>query len=520
MPNQAKDDKASSGPSKSSSSSASSKGANNSASQRGQTVSSSKPSSSGGNNSASQRGATVSSSKPSASSSVSKPSVSSSKSSFAGQERSGTGRSYSPASQGGAQNSASQRGAVVSASRPSPQGQVKTGFASAYRQVADTARSVGVTSIGGAKTPAQPSFRQSEVASMKNMDGMYADAKKSLLDTIAGPESAGRYDVMYGGSRFTDFSKHPGQYVTITSGPNKGKKSSAAGKYQFLESTWNSLADDLGLKDFSPASQDAAAFEYARREYQRKTGLDLEKDLVSQDPQKISSIARNLSGKWTSLPGGIEQGITSKQFVQSFTDKYMGPTIPDRPTNVGAGLMAGLPSSGPAPASPPQPAQQTAYVDPMVVKVDAPTKASPSFKEKYLSTPEAGPTPAAKPQTQVAEAPKELTTGQKIAAGAIDIGAGFIPVVGTGLGVVNAGLQLTGNQTIGERIVAGLGDNQYVPDSSRGQDRDYQSVAEASTMNATANDVSASYDGVIIPTFDRFVNTYLGPTPEQKWARA
>lgn len=183
MPNQEKDDKVTS------SSSASARGANNSASQRGQTVSSSKPSPSGGNNSASQRGATVSSSKPSTS--VPKSSSPSSGSSYAGQERSGTGRSYtSPSrSESGGNNSASQRGAVVSASRPASQPSAGSGFASAYRQVADTARSAGVTSIGGAKTPGQqPSpmggFRQAEIQSMNNLYGYEKEAVKVLS---AGP---------------------------------------------------------------------------------------------------------------------------------------------------------------------------------------------------------------------------------------------------------------------------------------------------------------------------------------------
>ena len=368
--------------------------------------------------------------------------------------------------------------------------------------------------------PEQPSFRQSETASMNNMASMYADGRRALTDTIAGPESAGRYDVIYGGSRFTDFSDHPGKYVTIASGPNRGLKSSAAGKYQFLERTWDSLAKQLGLTDFSPESQDTAAFEYARQEYQRRTGRDLQSDVVSQDPQRIAEIGRALSGKWTSLPGGIEQGITSKQFVKSFTDKYMGPTIPDRPTDVGGTMVAGLPSSGPTPPSRPQQGAQTAYVDPMVVKVDRPaTQAAPAaspqrFQERYLALPSGGPTPAGRPQTQVAEAPKELTTGQKVAAGMIDVGAGFIPVVGTGLGIVNAGLQLTGNQTIGQRLVAGMGESDGLPPEQVKEDKEY-AVAKAPEQEAPAP-VAAP----IIPKVERFVNTYLGPTPDQKWSRA
>lgn len=404
-----------------------------------------------------------------------------------------------------------------------PASSIGTGFSSAYRQMADTARSAGVTSIGGGLMPSQPSFRQAENQSMESMNRMNRDARTALMETIAGPESNGRYDAIYGGSRFNDFSDHPRTAVTIKSGPNKGRKSTAAGKYQFTAPTWDEYAEKLQLDSFSPEDQERAAYELAKDRYRTRTGRNLETDLVSQNPDKIANIGKSLAGTWTSLPGGIEQGIGQNKFVQSFNDKYMGPTIPDRPSDVGGTMLAGLPSDGPVPSSRPQQPSQTAYVDPMVVKVDQPAQATPEprvaqvdrFKEKYLGTPATGPTPAARPK--VAEAPKELTTGQKIAAGAIDIGAGFIPVVGTGLGIVNAGLQLTGNQTIGQRLVAGLGEGTgEPPPPSQGSDRDYP----VTTMETPPVEIAAAAPAPIIPPVQRFVSTYLRPTPRDKWSRA
>lgn len=140
----------------------------------------------------------------------------------------------------------------------------------------------------------------------------------AFLDAIAKSESNGRYDVVYGGGRVSDLSRHPGKYVTIQSGPNKGKKSSAAGRYQFLERTWNQYANKLGLKDFSKKSQDRAAWELAKDTYKAKTGGDLQADLESGDPKAATKAASALSGVWTSLPKGIEQGQTAKQFASNY----------------------------------------------------------------------------------------------------------------------------------------------------------------------------------------------------------
>lgn len=131
-------------------------------------------------------------------------------------------------------------------------------------------------------------------------------ARREILDTIAGTE-APDYNTLYGGRKIADLSKHPGIDVPIMSGPNIGKTSSAFGRYQFLEPTWNEQARKLGLKDMSPASQDAAAWNLASETYQNKTGRNLEEDWASGDPAMRQSALRALSGVWTSLPGGIEQ---------------------------------------------------------------------------------------------------------------------------------------------------------------------------------------------------------------------
>jgi muramidase (phage lysozyme) len=57
---------------------------------------------------------------------------------------------------------------------------------------------------------------------------------------------------------FTSYVDHPRKLISL---PKLGIKSSAAGRYQFLLSTWDDLHTRLGtrvLPDFSPESQDRA----------------------------------------------------------------------------------------------------------------------------------------------------------------------------------------------------------------------------------------------------------------------
>jgi muramidase (phage lysozyme) len=166
---------------------------------------------------------------------------------------------------------------------------------------------------------------------------------RALLETIAGPESKGDYNVIYGGSQFDDYSDHPRQPVMITSGPNKGKYSTAAGKYQFLGSTWDDIAERYDIPDFSPASQDQAAWALATEEYRRDTGRDLEADLASGD---LSRVAPSLRNQWTSLPGGIEQGIGGTAFANAYASNLgKAPTPAMRAIdqallpNIGVGTM-------------------------------------------------------------------------------------------------------------------------------------------------------------------------------------
>ena len=64
------------------------------------------------------------------------------------------------------------------------------------------------------------------------------------------------YDVIVGGELFTDYSDHPRKLVTL----NPKLKSAGAGHTSFFPVGGITYRKQLGLKDFSPKSQDAVAF--------------------------------------------------------------------------------------------------------------------------------------------------------------------------------------------------------------------------------------------------------------------
>lgn len=137
----------------------------------------------------------------------------------------------------------------------------------------------------------------------------------AFLDLIAYSEgTAGRsdgYRICYG-YRHTirDLSEHPavtgewrGEKLSDAmckgAGLNPGCVSTAAGRYQLIRPTWAACKRALGLPDFSPASQDAAAVYLIR---QRGAINDVRAGRVAEAVDKCRR-------EWASLPGaGYGQG--------------------------------------------------------------------------------------------------------------------------------------------------------------------------------------------------------------------
>lgn len=120
----------------------------------------------------------------------------------------------------------------------------------------------------------------------------------AFLNALAGPESAGKYNLRYtmgGGATFSGFDKHP----NILEPTKDGRKSSAAGRYQFTGSTWKEVAGQLGFINFSPENQDHAALFHARQVYKQKTGGDLDAEL--QKNGVSDKVVAALGDTWVGL---------------------------------------------------------------------------------------------------------------------------------------------------------------------------------------------------------------------------
>jgi muramidase (phage lysozyme) len=118
-----------------------------------------------------------------------------------------------------------------------------------------------------------------------------------------GTADANGYRRLVGGQLFDGYADHPRIRVFI---PRLGQVSTAAGAYQFLESTWDEVAGKIGLTDFSPASQDIAAVERLR--YRRALA-----DVIAG---RFDDALRKVSWEWASLPPfryGGQGVITAEQ---------------------------------------------------------------------------------------------------------------------------------------------------------------------------------------------------------------
>jgi muramidase (phage lysozyme) len=136
---------------------------------------------------------------------------------------------------------------------------------------------------------------------------------RALMRTISASEShdPSPYTLLYGGEHIQDLRNHPDRCITILAGPNQGNCTTAAGRYQFITTTWEERAQQYhphpsGLwlwqdYSFEPQYQDQVV--YAWLQDSQAWGADIP-TLLEQG--QLDLVLRLLSDTWTSLGYGIE----------------------------------------------------------------------------------------------------------------------------------------------------------------------------------------------------------------------
>lgn len=135
-------------------------------------------------------------------------------------------------------------------------------------------------------------------------------AEGTVGDKIADP-----YRIAFGGGTFDSLDAHPNTMASFTQTDGKPNKTSAAGAYQFLKSTWDDVSGKLGLKDFSPRSQDIAALELINR-------AGALQDVLKGD---TSAAFGKLGGTWASLPSSP---YAQPKRSQGFIEQALNAVIP------------------------------------------------------------------------------------------------------------------------------------------------------------------------------------------------
>ena len=150
---------------------------------------------------------------------------------------------------------------------------------------------------------------------------------RALMRMISASESNDRrpYSVLYGGSHVEDLSSHPQKCIRIVNGPNMNNCSTAAGRYQMINTTWAMMAKkyhpnpdkvlwmNTGGYSFHPEYQDAVVHAWLSDE--KFWGINIAQLLKNGE---LNQVRKRLSSTWTSLGYGIETNTMTPELPRIY----------------------------------------------------------------------------------------------------------------------------------------------------------------------------------------------------------
>ena len=191
-----------------------------------------------------------------------------------------------------------------------------------------------------------------------------------IRDTEGTAKGADPYRV-YGGStknQIKDLSKPDFKRWGFTQTDGKKNTSSASGAYQFLERTWNGLAKQHGLTDFSPRSQDLGAIALLKQ----SGALDA---ILKGD---FDTAVKKANRTWASLPGSpYAQHTRSNDYVAQSLAKHLGEDVDLAKYKMPAG------GENPKQKAPPQVNKSTSQATPVQTQT---VSTSPVTNQKVTTT--------------------------------------------------------------------------------------------------------------------------------------
>ncbi len=175
---------------------------------------------------------------------------------------------------------------------------------------------------GELRSPGDPVFEAKQPPLVMKGGDPYV---RALMRTISASEANSKrpYSLLYGGQQVRDLSRHPEICVTIVTGPNTGNCSTAAGRYQIINTTWYQIAPRYHPKpmqimfwavySFEAEYQDVVVYRWLSDS--QFWGIDISQ-LLHQG--KLNDVLRRLSPTWTSLGYGIETNSVSKSLPKIY----------------------------------------------------------------------------------------------------------------------------------------------------------------------------------------------------------
>ncbi|MBD2409748.1 glycoside hydrolase family protein [Nostoc calcicola FACHB-3891] len=188
---------------------------------------------------------------------------------------------------------------------------------------------------GELRSPSDPIFEVRQPPLVMKEGDPYI---RALMRTISASEASGNrpYSLLYGGQQVSDLSRHPEVCVTIVTGPNTGNCSTAAGRYQIINTTWYNIApryhpNPMRLMfwvnySFEAEYQDIVVYRWLNDS--KVWGVNISQ-LLRQG--KLNDVLRRLSPTWTSLGYGIETNSVSgslPKIYQKMLQEELNPANP------------------------------------------------------------------------------------------------------------------------------------------------------------------------------------------------